>query len=102
MFASITGLGVGNMDDRVKNLPHQLILDGRSRLFITGVSDVDSFDENGVSCKTSRGMLIVRGSGLRVDKLSLEGGELSIEGQVDSLVYEDTAPAGGFWSRLFR
>ncbi|MCL2003855.1 MAG: sporulation protein [Oscillospiraceae bacterium] len=81
--------------------PHQLILDGRERLIISGVSDVESFDEEGVVCKTGRGTLLVRGTGLRVDKLSLEGGELSVEGLVDSLVYEDAAQSGGLWSRLF-
>ncbi|MDR0324880.1 MAG: sporulation protein YabP [Oscillospiraceae bacterium] len=82
--------------------PHHLILDGRERLLISGVADVESFDENGVVCKTTQGTLLVRGSGLRVDKLSLEGGELSVEGKIDSLAYEDSEQAGGFWSRLFR
>ena len=82
--------------------PHHLILDGRARLLISGVCDVDSFDEDGVVCRTAQGTLLVRGSGLRVDKLSLEGGELSVEGKVDSLIYEDAAASGGFWSRLFR
>jgi sporulation protein YabP len=81
---------------------HHLILDGRERLLISGVSDVESFDESGVVCKTAQGTLLVRGSALRVDKLSLEGGELSVEGKVDSLVYEDAAPSGGLWARLFR
>ncbi|MDR0293365.1 MAG: sporulation protein [Oscillospiraceae bacterium] len=90
------------MDEKTRNLPHRLILDGRSRLLISGVSDVESFDENGVVCKTTQGTLLVRGSGLRVDKLSLEGGELSVEGKVNSLVYEDSAPSGGLLSRLFR
>jgi sporulation protein YabP len=79
-----------------------LILDGRERLLISGVTDVEKFDENGVVCQTSLGTLLVRGGGLRVDKLSLEGGELSIEGRVDSLAYEDAAQTGGFFSRLFR
>ena len=82
--------------------PHHLILDGRERLLISGVSDVERFDESGVICKTAQGTLLVRGSALRVDKLSLEGGELSVEGKVDSLVYEDAAAPGGLWSRLFR
>jgi sporulation protein YabP len=92
----------GNPSSRESGRPHQLILDGRSRLIITGVSDVESFDEEGVVCKTAQGVLLVRGTGLKVDKLSLEGGELSVEGKVDSLIYEDTAPSGGFFARIFR
>jgi sporulation protein YabP len=82
--------------------PHNLILDGRERLLISGVNDVESFDEDGVVCKTALGTLLVRGSNLRVDKLSLEGGELSVEGLINSLIYEDAASEGGLWSRLFR
>jgi len=90
------------MDEKAKNLPHHMILDSRNRLSVSGVYDVESFDENGVICKTSQGALLIRGSNLRVDKLSLEGGELAVEGLVNSLTYEDNAPAGGFFARLFR
>ncbi len=90
-------------DKKTVQLPHHIILDGRERLSITGVEDVESFDENAVVMSTSQGVLMIKGTGLRVDRLSLEGGELNIEGTVDSLQYEDTQPAqGGFLSRLFR
>ena len=83
--------------------PHRLILDERSRLTVTGVEDVESFDEEAIVMLTAKGALQIRGSGLRVDKLSLEGGELTVEGLVDSLQYEETQPESqGFFSRLFR
>ncbi len=87
------------MDDRK---PHHLILNARNRLSVSGVSDVGSFDENSVVCMTSHGTLIVRGTGLKVDKLSIEGGELTVEGKVDCITYEDAQTQGGFFSRLFR
>ena len=90
------------MESVTKNQPHHLILEGRKRLSISGVLDVASFDEKSVICKTNRGGLIVRGSELSVDKLSLEGGELSVEGTVDSIVYESVTQSGGFFARLFR
>ena len=90
-------------DERIRNMPHHLILEGRARLSISGVEDVESFDESGVVCRTSKGTLVVKGSGLHVDRLNLEGGELSVEGCVDGLLYEDSAQnkGGGFFSRLF-
>jgi sporulation protein YabP len=53
---------------------------------------------------TSKGTLIVKGSALHIEKLSIDGGELTVQGQIDSLAYEDEKPqsGGGFFSRLFR
>ena len=81
---------------------HNVILDGRQALSVSGVEDMESFDETGVVMRTSAGTLVVRGGGLRVDKLSIDGGELNIEGRVDLMQYTDEKRTGGsFWSRLF-
>ena len=89
-------------DKTIPTQPHQLIMQDRRQVELTGVADVDSFDENTVIVYTSLGQLTVRGSGLHIQQLNLEGGSLSIEGQVDSLLYADTVKGGGFFSRLFR
>ncbi len=90
------------LKDRLE-FPHHLVMEGRSRLSIAGVEDVESFDEEGVICATSKGTLIIKGQGLRIDKLVIEGGELNIEGTIDSLEYEDTVTEkGGFFSRMLR
>ena len=84
------------------DLPHGLSLQDRRRLTVSGVEDVESFDESAVVLQTAGGLLILRGSALHIDKLSIEGGELLVTGRIDSLVYEDTAAGrGGFFSRLF-
>ena len=77
-------------------------LTGRGALALTGVVDVESFDEQTVVLKTALGTLVVRGEGLHLGMLSPEGGRASVDGRVDSLVFEDDAPAGGFFARLFR
>ena len=63
---------------------------------------VERFDETGVVMSTAAGMLVVTGEDLHIGKLSLEGGELFVDGRIDSIAYED-APnrQGGFFSRLF-
>ena len=81
--------------------PHQLHLDSRARLSMTGVVEVESFDENTIVLTTTRGTLVVRGEGLHLQLLRLDGGEVLVDGTVDSLSYEDAAPAGGFFARLF-
>jgi sporulation protein YabP len=76
-------------------------LDGRSRLSVTGVQDVESFDEETVVLVTVQGTMVVRGEGLHLQMLSLESGQVTVEGRVDSMTYEDDAPGGGFFARLF-
>ena len=82
-------------------LPHSLRLDERERLTVTGVEEVVSFHEEEVVVRTVRGLLTVRGTGLRVDKLEKTAGELSVSGGVTELSYEDSGPGTGLFSRLF-
>ena len=81
--------------------PHRLTMDDRRNLWMTGVAEVVSFDEEEVSIRTVQGLLSVRGSALKVDKLEKTTGELTISGQVTSLEYEEPDGRSGFWSRLF-
>ena len=53
-------------------------------------------------CKKEGAEGIVTGESLHIGKLSLDGGELHVDGRIDSLLYEDTdRPSGGLLSRLF-
>ncbi|MGN0675789.1 MAG: YabP/YqfC family sporulation protein [Oscillospiraceae bacterium] len=78
------------MNDVNKKMPvHNIILEGRSRLSVSGVTDVDRFDENTVLLYTSMGELTVCGTDLHVNDLSVESGEMNIEGEIKSVVYGD-------------
>ena len=82
---------------------HHVILEGRASLSVSGVEEVESFDENAIVARTALGTLVVRGRELHIEKLSLDGGDLRVEGMVDSLTYEDDGGVrGGFLARLFR
>lgn len=82
---------------------HHIILERRESLSVSGVDEVTSFDENTIVMTTTQGTLVVRGEELHIEKLSLDGGDLRVEGLVESLTYEDDgAGRGGFLSRLFR
>ena len=76
---------------------HSLSLSDRRRLTVSGVEDVESFDEDTVVLETCGGTLTVRGSGLKIEKLSLDGGELVVEGRIDSLDYAENAPGRRGW-----
>ena len=81
--------------------PHHVIMEDRSRLSVTGVEDVISFDETEIAARTAQGNLIIRGTGLHIGKLTLDSGEMSVDGQVRELCYEEAAAVGGFWAKLF-
>ena len=83
------------MEAKSVEQPHRLTLDSRSRLSVTGVLEVESFDETEILLTSTRGPLSIRGQGLRLQQLSIDGG------QVLPIVYEDDAPRGGFFARLF-
>ena len=83
-------------------LPHKLTLNGRKNLSVTGVTEVVSFDENTVVLRTGMGTLLVQGEDLQLKNLSLEGGQVTVDGSVSSLIYEEEKPAAGLLQRLFR
>lgn len=80
---------------------HRLALEGREKLTVAGVEDVERFDDQCIVLRTGAGTLVVSGEGLHIGKLSLDGGELHVDGRIDAISFED-APAsrGGFLSRL--
>ena len=82
---------------------HSVILEDRKQLSLSGVADVSGFDEETVVLETELGELTVKGSSLHINKVSLETGELNLDGNIYSLVYaENRQTEGGFFSRLFR
>lgn len=81
--------------------PHELRLDNRTKLSVSGVSEVESFDENAVVLHTARGILVIRGGGLHLQTLSIDGGQVAVDGTIDSLTYEEPQKASGFLRRLF-
>ncbi|MCI5485658.1 MAG: sporulation protein YabP [Clostridiales bacterium] len=81
-------------------LPHKLQLSERKVLTMTGVTEVVSFDENSVVLQTSLGLLIVQGQQLSLKNLSLDGGQVAVEGSISALAYEEPRQSG--WRRLFR
>ena len=93
-------------DDKYAAAPpaHNLIVESRTRATVSGVVDVESFDENEIIMATSMGVLFMRGTGLRIERLSLDTGDVAIEGNIDRCEYEDQMrdQGGGFFGRLFK
>ena len=72
--------------------PHHVILEDRNFLTVSGVSDIDSFNEETAVLFTELGELTIRGSDLHMNKLNVDTGEVTIEGDIHTLVYTDDRP----------
>ena len=82
---------------------HNIILENRRMLSLSGVKDVDSFDEESVVLLTELGELKVKGLKLHISHLNQETGEVNIDGEISELVYADiNIEPMGFWAKLFR
>ena len=71
------------------NTIQNLILENRSKLSISGVLDVLSFDDQIIIVETELGMLTVKGDNLRINKLSIDTSEVIVEGEIISLTYSN-------------
>ncbi len=80
------------------------MMKGRELLSASGIEDVDSFDDNRVVAYTTEGQMTVKGAQLKINRLSVEGGELEIEGIIDSIEYHDShkTSGGGLFSKIFK
>ena len=91
------------VDDRARpEMGHHIILEEREQLVVSGVEEVESFDEGTILLTTVQGGLEIPGEGLHIEKLSLDGGDLKVEGRVNALLYEADrgSRSGGLLSRL--
>ncbi len=83
-----------------ERLPHKLQLNERRQLTMNGVTEVVSFEDSSVVLQTSLGTLIVQGRELQLKTLSLDGGQVAVDGTVTALIYEEPR-TGGWRQRLF-
>ena len=91
------------MENKQLAMPHSIIIEDRKNVSISGVTDLESFDEETVILMTDLGELVIKGFGLHISKIDVVSGDLALEGEIYSIGYSDTqAVGGGLLSRLFR
>ena len=89
------------MPENMIKKTHLLTLENRSLLTLTGVEDVSGFDEQTINIRTADMSLVVKGEALHISRLSLDTGDVVIDGQINSLQYLSST-SGSLRSRLFR
>lgn len=95
--------GMKGINGAVTGAPHTMVVEDRKRLSVSGVTDVESFDEETVALATELGELLIHGYDLHINRIDVESGDLSLEGEIISLTYTDNQPqTSGFFGRLFR
>jgi len=82
--------------------PHNIILENRKNLRISGVKDIDCFTESKIVLNTVLGELVIKGDDLHINALETSTGEFSMCGEVKSLVYNSFKSGSGIVSRFFR
>ena len=81
---------------------HEITVTDRARIVVSGVADVDCFNEEMIVLNTAAGALTIAGEGLHIGQLSLDGGELHVDGRIDSISYEESERTrGSLLRRLF-
>ena len=92
------------MEDKKNINPHNLIMENRGKLTITGVIDIHSFDDELVLVETQMGILTIKGNDLKMNKLNLDNSELIVEGRIVALVYSDSevGKKGGMFGKIFK
>jgi sporulation protein YabP len=95
---------VCSMQDKNTSSEQNLILENRKKLNISGITDVDSFDEKTISLYTQLGELTIQGRELHIDSMSVETGDMTITGDIWAIVYGDKDKKGPISAlgRLFR
>lgn len=84
---------------------HKLIMNNRNQVELTGVTEVIAFDNQMIELETTEGSVRFTGKDMHVKRLTLEKGEVELEGRVQEIVYHESQKgktAGGVLSRLFR
>ena len=85
-----------------ENVMHDLVIESRKKATMTGIVDVESFDEETIVAQSGCGEIYIKGSELKISRLSVESGDMIVEGNIDSVVYSQGKSVGGFFSKVFR
>ncbi len=85
-----------------KPISHNIILENRSKISMSGIEKVESFDDNEIVLISNLGELTVKGSGLHITKMDLQTGEVNIDGNIIGLVYNETQKSSSIIKRIFK
>lgn len=92
------------IEENHTNVMQNIILENRKKLTLTGIKDVLSFDDEIVVVESELGLLNIKGSDLRVNKISVETGDVIVDGTIRAIEYsdKDINSKQGLMSKIFK
>lgn len=91
------------MEKSINTIEHSLYMSNRKSMTLSGVKDVLSFDENGVSIITVMGNIAIKGSNIKIGSFNTETGDMQMDGKFSAVVYlDDRGEKENFFKRLWR
>ncbi len=81
---------------------HNLVMQERKDLSLTGVKEVKTFDDETVVLDTSKGTLTVKGTNLIISNFSADSGDINLQGNIWALVYSAEQSSKGMLKRIFK
>ncbi|MCI8291354.1 MAG: sporulation protein YabP [Clostridia bacterium] len=92
------------IEENHTNVMQNIILENRKKLTLTGIKDVLSFDDEIVVVESELGLLNIKGNDLRVNKISVETGDVIVDGTIRAIEYsdKDINSKQGLMSKIFK
>lgn len=91
--------------ESISTVSHQLQINERKQIMLTGIKKIVSFDNEEFLMESNMGMILLKGSELEIVKLDTHDGNVSIKGQIDSFSYMDDnkkSKDNSFIAKLFK
>lgn len=83
-------------------LMHDIVIENRKRLSATGIQNVDSYEDDCIVAQSECGEIVIKGHELKISRLSVETGDMTVDGNIDSVSYNVSKVSGSFFSRVFK
>lgn len=83
-------------------LMHDIVIENRKRLSATGIQNVDSYEDDCIVAQSECGEIVIKGHELKISRLSVETGDMTVDGNIDLVSYNAPKVSGSFFSRVFK
>ncbi|MEE1003418.1 MAG: sporulation protein YabP [Acutalibacteraceae bacterium] len=85
-----------------KKTIHNIIMENRENLNISGIKSVENFDENIIILQSEMGELTIKGDNLHIAKMDIDTGDMKITGNIFGLIYNETSKGTSVFKRIFK